>query len=207
MGPFWWRGPPLREEDWMVLSTIHSAKGCEWDVVYVIHAADGNIPSDMATGDDDQIEEERRLFYVALTRARDFLERAVTAVRDPREQLRTGARLFGAFVGAGLALGCAPDLAATSSPCAADAAPPGTTLEVALQPQSPLDEAPPVAHFVVRARDSNGAPVAVDPARLALIEELRGENVEVALGLKGIRGREATREAAAALAAILVLRR
>jgi DNA helicase-2/ATP-dependent DNA helicase PcrA len=67
-------GPPLREEDYLILSTIHSAKGCEWDVVYVIHAADGNIPSDMATGSDEAIEEERRLFYVALTRARDFLE-------------------------------------------------------------------------------------------------------------------------------------
>src|SRR5256885_10659098 len=67
-------GPPLREEDYLILSTIHSAKGCEWDVVYVIHAADGNIPSDMSTGSDEQIEEERRLFYVALTRARDFLE-------------------------------------------------------------------------------------------------------------------------------------
>ncbi len=67
-------GPPLREEDYLILSTIHSAKGCEWDAVYVIHAADGNIPSDMATGSDDQVEEERRLFYVALTRARDFLE-------------------------------------------------------------------------------------------------------------------------------------
>ncbi|MGH7178837.1 MAG: ATP-dependent helicase, partial [Tepidisphaeraceae bacterium] len=60
-------GPPLREEDYLILSTIHSAKGCEWDVVYVIHAADGNIPSDMATEDAEQIEEERRLFYVALT--------------------------------------------------------------------------------------------------------------------------------------------
>jgi DNA helicase-2/ATP-dependent DNA helicase PcrA len=67
-------GPPMVEEDYLILSTIHSAKGCEWDVVYVIHAADGNIPSDMATGSDDEIEEERRLFYVALTRAKDFLE-------------------------------------------------------------------------------------------------------------------------------------
>jgi len=67
-------GPPLREEDYLILSTIHSAKGCEWDCVYVIHAADGNIPSDMATGETDQVEEERRLFYVALTRAKDFLE-------------------------------------------------------------------------------------------------------------------------------------
>lgn len=67
-------GPPLREEDYLILSTIHSAKGCEWDCIYVLHAADGNIPSDMATGDAEQIEEERRLFYVALTRAKDFLE-------------------------------------------------------------------------------------------------------------------------------------
>jgi DNA helicase-2/ATP-dependent DNA helicase PcrA len=67
-------GAPFREEDYLILSTIHSAKGCEWDCVYVIHAADGNIPSDMACGSDEEIEEERRLFYVALTRARDFLE-------------------------------------------------------------------------------------------------------------------------------------
>ena len=66
-------GPPLLDDDWLVLSTIHSAKGSEWDVVFVIHAADGNIPSDMSTGNREEIEEERRLFYVALTRARDHL--------------------------------------------------------------------------------------------------------------------------------------
>jgi len=66
-------GPPFLEEDYLVLSTIHSAKGLEWDVVFVLHAADGNIPSDMALGDDDELEEERRLLYVALTRARDAL--------------------------------------------------------------------------------------------------------------------------------------
>jgi DNA helicase II / ATP-dependent DNA helicase PcrA len=66
-------GPPLLDEDYLILSTVHSAKGGEWDVVHVIHAADGMIPSDMATGDDEEIEEERRLFYVALTRARDNL--------------------------------------------------------------------------------------------------------------------------------------
>lgn len=66
-------GPPLLDEDWLVLSTIHSAKGLEFDVVYVIHAADGNIPSDMATGSHEQVEEERRLFYVACSRARNHL--------------------------------------------------------------------------------------------------------------------------------------
>jgi DNA helicase II / ATP-dependent DNA helicase PcrA len=66
-------GPPLLDEDYLILSTVHSAKGGEWDVVHVIHAADGMFPSDMATGDAESIEEERRLFYVALTRARDML--------------------------------------------------------------------------------------------------------------------------------------
>jgi DNA helicase-2/ATP-dependent DNA helicase PcrA len=66
-------GPPLLDEDYLILSTVHSAKGGEWDVVHVIHAADGMIPSDMSTGNQDEIEEERRLFYVALTRARDNL--------------------------------------------------------------------------------------------------------------------------------------
>jgi DNA helicase-2/ATP-dependent DNA helicase PcrA len=66
-------GPPILDEDFLILSTIHSAKGLEWDSVYVIHAADGNIPSDMATGKLEEIEEERRLFYVALTRAKDWL--------------------------------------------------------------------------------------------------------------------------------------
>jgi DNA helicase II / ATP-dependent DNA helicase PcrA len=64
---------PLLDEDYVILSTIHSAKGLEWDCVFVIHAADGNIPSDMATTSQEEIEEERRLFYVALTRARDRL--------------------------------------------------------------------------------------------------------------------------------------
>lgn len=66
-------GPPYLEEDWITLSTIHSAKGCEWDVVHIIHAADGMIPSDMALSDDAGEEEERRLMYVAMTRAKDWL--------------------------------------------------------------------------------------------------------------------------------------
>jgi DNA helicase II / ATP-dependent DNA helicase PcrA len=66
-------GEPQLDEDYLVLSTIHSAKGLEWNAVYVIHASDGNIPSDMAIKSVEQIEEERRLFYVALTRAKDWL--------------------------------------------------------------------------------------------------------------------------------------
>jgi len=66
-------GPPLLDDDYLILSTIHSAKGCEWDAVHVLHVADGMMPSDMATGDDEQIEEERRLMYVAMTRAKTQL--------------------------------------------------------------------------------------------------------------------------------------
>ena len=66
-------GPPLLDEDYLVLSTIHSAKGCEWDAVHVIHAADGMIPSDMSLGEEDGLDEELRLFYVALTRAKQQL--------------------------------------------------------------------------------------------------------------------------------------
>ena len=66
-------GPPSLDEDHLVLSTIHSAKGLEFDAVYVLHAADGNIPSDLTTGSPEEIDEELRLFYVALSRARRHL--------------------------------------------------------------------------------------------------------------------------------------
>ncbi|HEY5196757.1 MAG TPA: ATP-dependent helicase [Solirubrobacteraceae bacterium] len=63
-------GPPHLDEDYLVLSTVHSAKGLEWDAVHVIAVYDGNFPADMATGSREGIAEERRLLYVALTRAR-----------------------------------------------------------------------------------------------------------------------------------------
>jgi DNA helicase-2/ATP-dependent DNA helicase PcrA len=66
-------GAPLRDEDWLVLSTIHSAKGQEWKAVTILNVVDGCIPSDLATGTTAQIEEERRLLYVAMTRAREDL--------------------------------------------------------------------------------------------------------------------------------------
>jgi len=66
-------GDPLLDEDYLILSTIHSAKGQEWDVVYVLNVVDGCIPSDMATGSKDEVEEERRLLYVAMTRAKERL--------------------------------------------------------------------------------------------------------------------------------------
>lgn len=66
-------GPPLRDEDYLILSTIHSAKGQEWKAVHVLNCVDGCIPSDMATGTTEEIEEERRLLYVAMTRAKEHL--------------------------------------------------------------------------------------------------------------------------------------
>ena len=76
-------GDPLLDEDYLILSTIHSAKGLEWDVVYVIHAADGNIPADLATRNAEEIDEELRLFYVALTRPRPAV-RLLSAPLLPR---------------------------------------------------------------------------------------------------------------------------
>ncbi len=63
-----------RDEDYLILSTVHSAKGQEWDSVSVLNVADGNFPNEFSTGSDAGIEEERRLLYVAMTRARDSLE-------------------------------------------------------------------------------------------------------------------------------------
>ena len=62
-------GVPLLDEDYLILSTIHSAKGQEWRSVFILNAVDGCIPSDLATGSTAEIEEERRLLYVAMTRA------------------------------------------------------------------------------------------------------------------------------------------
>jgi DNA helicase-2/ATP-dependent DNA helicase PcrA len=63
-------GPPHLDEDYLVLSTVHSAKGLEWEAVHLISAYDGNFPADMSAGSEEGVAEERRLFYVALTRAR-----------------------------------------------------------------------------------------------------------------------------------------
>jgi DNA helicase II / ATP-dependent DNA helicase PcrA len=66
-------GAPLLDEDYLILSTIHSAKGQEWRNVFVLNGVDGCIPSDLGTGSDEEIDEERRLLYVAMTRAKEDL--------------------------------------------------------------------------------------------------------------------------------------
>jgi DNA helicase-2/ATP-dependent DNA helicase PcrA len=66
-------GPPHLDEDFLVVSTVHSAKGLEWSVVHLAHLVDGAFPADMALGTSEGLAEEQRLFYVAVTRARDEL--------------------------------------------------------------------------------------------------------------------------------------
>ena len=70
-------GVAMLDEDYLILSTIHSAKGQEWRSVFVLNVVDGCIPSDLATGTAAEIEEERRLLYVAMTRAKDCLHLVV----------------------------------------------------------------------------------------------------------------------------------
>src|SRR2546430_5528096 len=63
-------GPPRLDEDYLVLSTIHSAKGLEWEAVHLLALYDGNFPACMSAGSSESVDEERRLLYVAVTRAR-----------------------------------------------------------------------------------------------------------------------------------------
>lgn len=70
-------GVPLLDEDYLILSTIHSAKGQEWKSVYVLNVVDGCMPSDLGAGTSAELEEERRLLYVAMTRAKDDLHLVV----------------------------------------------------------------------------------------------------------------------------------
>ncbi|MES2149553.1 MAG: ATP-dependent helicase [Pseudomonadota bacterium] len=85
-------GPPHLDEDYLILSTIHSAKGQEWTSVHVLNVVDGCIPSDMSTGNNDDIEEERRLLYVAMTRAREHLHLVVPNRFFIKQQAQMGDR-------------------------------------------------------------------------------------------------------------------
>ncbi|MFO1413845.1 MAG: ATP-dependent helicase [Burkholderiales bacterium] len=85
-------GVPLQDEDYLTLSTIHSAKGQEWRSVHVLNCVDGCIPSDLATGRAEEIEEERRLLYVAMTRAKDDLALVVPQRFYVRQQGAGGDR-------------------------------------------------------------------------------------------------------------------
>ena len=90
-------GDPLLDEDYLVLSTVHSAKGQEWDAVYVLNVTDGNFPSEFAAGKPKLIEEERRLLYVAMTRARQSLALIAPLKFHVTQQRRDGDRhVYGA---------------------------------------------------------------------------------------------------------------
>jgi DNA helicase-2/ATP-dependent DNA helicase PcrA len=84
-------GPPSLDDDYVTISTIHSAKGGEWSVVHVLSVIDGDLPSDLATGDAAQVEEERRLLYVAVTRAKDELH-CYTPLRTHHHRRSGGVR-------------------------------------------------------------------------------------------------------------------
>ena len=81
---------PLLDDDYLILSTIHSAKGQEWKTVHILNVVDGCIPSDMSTGSSEEIEEERRLLYVAMTRAKDHLHLLVPQRFYSYQQARFG---------------------------------------------------------------------------------------------------------------------
>lgn len=85
-------GVPHLDEDYLILSTIHSAKGQEWKSVFVMNVVDGCIPIDLAVGSPDELEEERRLLYVAMTRARDDLNLVVPQRFFTHGQSSTGDR-------------------------------------------------------------------------------------------------------------------
>jgi DNA helicase-2/ATP-dependent DNA helicase PcrA len=90
-------GPPQLDEDYLVLSTVHSAKGQEWDAVYVLNVSDGSFPSEFATGSAALIEEERRLLYVAMTRAKTSLDLLAPLKYYVTQQSRMGDRhVYGA---------------------------------------------------------------------------------------------------------------
>jgi DNA helicase-2/ATP-dependent DNA helicase PcrA len=81
---------PLLDEDYVVLSTVHSAKGMEWDSVYVLNVNDGSFPSEFSTGKPELIDEERRLLYVAITRARNELHVISPLKYHVTQQPKTG---------------------------------------------------------------------------------------------------------------------
>jgi DNA helicase-2/ATP-dependent DNA helicase PcrA len=90
-------GAASKDEDYVILSTIHSAKGQEWDIVYVLNVSDGNFPSEFSTGRPEMIEEERRLLYVAMTRARNELHLCAPLKYAVTQQAKDGdAHVYGA---------------------------------------------------------------------------------------------------------------
>jgi len=111
-------GAPHLDEDYLILSTVHSAKGQEWDAVHILNVSDGNFPNEHSTGDAGKIEEERRLLYVAMTRARTDLHLISPLKYYVTQQSRMGDKhVYGAksrFLTEGV-MGCLQEVAYGSS--------------------------------------------------------------------------------------------
>ena len=127
-------GVPMLDEDYLILSTIHSAKGQEWTQVFVLNAVDGCIPSDLGTGSSAEIEEERRLLYVAMTRAKDDLHLVVPQRFFVHQQARGGDRHVYAARTRFIPASLLPHFRQTSWP-----PPLAATASAPLQPPAPVD--------------------------------------------------------------------
>ncbi|MGE0874351.1 MAG: ATP-dependent helicase [Burkholderiales bacterium] len=132
-------GEPYLDEDYLVLSTVHSAKGQEWDSVYVLNVADGNFPNEFSAGKPEQVEEERRLLYVALTRAKAGLELVAPMKYYVTQQSRSGDRhVYGArsrFLTPAV-LACFDEVAWSDGREASEAAAAGAAVDVAAKLRS-----------------------------------------------------------------------
>jgi DNA helicase II / ATP-dependent DNA helicase PcrA len=129
-------GAPRLDDDYVVISTVHSAKGLEWPVVHLPHLVDGAVPSDMALGSPEGLAEERRLFYVAVTRARDELYLYAPlrlhihrGIRDDRH----GYAQISRFLNAGAQAQCEIVEAAPREPVVPRMAQLATTVDAALE--------------------------------------------------------------------------
>jgi DNA helicase-2/ATP-dependent DNA helicase PcrA len=130
-------GVPHQDEDYLILSTIHAAKGQEWDAVTVLNVIDGCMPADLATGSAAAVAEERRLLYVAMTRAKQQLTLMVPLRFHVSQQHRHGDRhLYG-----GLSRFIPPAVAAlfdrVADPPARTAQPPAPAVHSASLPPRP----------------------------------------------------------------------
>jgi DNA helicase-2/ATP-dependent DNA helicase PcrA len=126
---------PGLDEDYLILSTIHSAKGQEWSAVFILNAVDGCIPSDLSAGNAAQLDEERRLLYVAMTRARHRLHLLVPQRFYVTQQGEFGDRhLYGA-----LTRFVPPHLAPLFEAVVGEAAPAGSSEQMPPMPQPGFD--------------------------------------------------------------------
>jgi len=127
-------GDPLRDEDYLILSTMHSAKGQEWSSVHLLNVVDGCMPADLATGHAAEIEEERRLLYVAMTRAKHHLTLWVPQKFHVTQQARYGDRhLYGSltrFIPEALAQACFERVAPAATHAAQAAAAPVPAIDL-----------------------------------------------------------------------------